>query len=92
MKRTFQKKCWSRVEEKLQTLQGTIYYMGGTLSVGLTPQTGIALNLDGSGFVFGKFKGKNERVYQPPHILELVRKIYREKKGINEHYRESVAA
>lgn len=92
MKQTIQEKCWKRVEEKLQSLQGTIYYMGGTLSVGLTSETGVALNLDGTGFVFGKFKGKNERVYQPDHILELVRKIYREKKGINEHYRQSVAA
>lgn len=92
MKQNFQEKCWNRVEKKLRTLQGNIYYIGGTLSVGLTPETGIALNLDGTGFVFGKIQGKNDQVCQPPHILELVRKIYRDKKGINDHYRRKVAA
>lgn len=92
MKNNFQKKCWQRVEKKLRTLEGNIYYIGGTLSIGLSPNTGIALNLDGTGFVFGKLNGKNDRVHQPAHILELVRKIYRDKKGNTKHYQKSIAA
>jgi len=88
-------KFWNHVEERLITRTGNMYFMGGTLSVGLSKDSGVALNLNGKGFVFGKIKTipckeVNDRVYLPQHITDLVRQIYLDVKGETEHYRESV--
>lgn len=85
-------KFWSRVEERLLTRKGPIYYMGGTLVIGFD-NGGIGLNLNGQGFVFHHKEYpyfKNDKVYMPEHITKLVRSIYIEAKGKNDHYKESV--
>jgi hypothetical protein len=75
-------KFWNHVEEHLKNRDTTMYFLGRTLSVGLGPKSGIALNLDGKGFIFGRIRdGFDDKIYQPPYITEMVVDIYRETKG-----------
>lgn len=69
-------KFWDHVENRLLTEEGSIYFVGGTLCVDFV-KSGIGMNLDGKGFVYGgsdKFR-RNSRVYLPDYITEMVRKI-----------------
>lgn len=84
------KKFWTKVENRLRHRDGVMYYVGGTLCLDWD-KGGIGLNLDGKGFVFGtSHLVKNDRVYQPQHILDLVRQFYLEIKGPTEHYNRVV--
>lgn len=75
-------KFWNHVEERLRKRDTNMYFMGRTLSVALSTKSGIALNLDGKGFIFGSIRsGFNDRIYQPDYITEMVIDIYRETKG-----------
>jgi hypothetical protein len=83
-------KFWHKVEQRLRNRDGVMYYAGGTLCIDFT-KGGIGLNLDGKGFVFGTSPlVKNDRVYQPRHILELVRNLYLEIKGSTDHFKRAV--
>jgi hypothetical protein len=84
-------KFWDHVENRLLVEEGPIYFVGGSLCVDFA-QGGIAMNLDGKGFVYGgsdKFR-KNSQVYLPEYITEMVRKIYLRIEGETAHYRKEV--
>jgi hypothetical protein len=69
-----------------------MYFVGGTLCLDWS-KGGIGLNLDGKGFVFGTSPLiKNDRVYQPQHILTLVRECYLETKGQTDYFKRVVGA
>ena len=86
------RKYWGHVETALRDLESRIsYYIGGTLSISLTKERGIALNLDGTGFVFNQSRPpRDERVHQPDFILKIVRELYRKTYGKTDFYKESV--
>jgi len=79
-------KPWKHVENALRNIMNVAsYYMGGTLCIDFPDGKGIALNRNGTGFVFN-FKRKNPllknaTIYQPPHIQQLVRSIYEKEKA-----------
>ena len=75
-------KFWQHIEEALDKKTCPIYFFGSTLGVDYKPGSGIALDIDGTGFVFGgndTFR-KNPKVFIPLHVLNKVRKIYFEAK------------
>jgi hypothetical protein len=73
-------KFWRHIELRLITKEN-LYYAGGTLCVD-TEKGGVALNIDGKGFVYGNHQHlKNSKVYIPEHISSLVHQIYKELKG-----------
>lgn len=87
-------KCWNRVEDALKNHNRCMYYAGGTLVIDWKkPGTGIALNLDGTGFVFGHIDDSKHstKVIQPDYILKMVQETYLETKGETEHFKESVS-
>ena len=86
------RKFWGHIEKKLLDIKNTdACYIGGTLNFSLDRDRGIALNLDGSGFVINRHEHmKNQTFCQPDFILKNVRKIYLSEKGKNDHYKESV--
>jgi len=89
----FVKQFWQHVEDRLVERQ-SLYFMGGTLAVdNIDKPGGIALNLNGKGFVFGptyKFiTNFNSTFYTPDYITKLVREIYLETKGRTKHYIEA---
>jgi len=84
-------KFWDHIENCLLTEEGPIYFIGGTLCVDFA-KGGVAMNLDGKGFVYGgsdKFR-RNSQVYLPEYITDMVRKLYLRINGETEHYREKV--
>ena len=85
---------WSEVKRALEKRDVPAYYMGGTLCLDYRKDSGIALNLNGKGFVYGKNSNqphmKNTTLYQPDFIIELVRSIYISSKGKNDHYKDEV--
>ena len=89
-------KFWNHIEQRLITRDGKIYYMGGTLAIDdIYPNSGIALNLDGTGFLFHYNRKKiphlkNSKVYLPKYILKMVRSIYLEMIGFNYYYLENL--
>ena len=84
-------KFWSHIESRLEKMEGSIYFAGGTLCVDL-PKGGVGMNLNGKGFVFGNNYPfmKNSKVYLPEHITQKVRETYLEVKGCTDHYKETV--
>jgi len=89
---TFRINCWEKVENHLKTLEGKIYYVGGTLCVDLSKFVGVGMNLNGKGFIYGSRNPlmKNSIVYLPDHISSLVKELYLKLKGETEHYKESI--
>jgi len=89
-----QKKFWKHVEEALLNIEETYsYYAGGTLSISLGKnktgkETGICLNISGTGFVLSNIK--DARLYLPDYITKLVRDIYLKYRGETDHYKEVV--
>ena len=86
-------KFWQHVEQQLVTREGRIYYAGGTLIVDFEKGGGIGMNLNGKGFVMPSKQYnffKNDRVYMPESITNLVRSIYLEIKGKTDHFIEQV--
>lgn len=78
-------KTWTHVENALRNIYDVAsYYIGGTLCIDFPDGKGIALNSNGTGFVFNFKKNhshlKNAKLYQPSHIRELVQKIYEKEK------------
>lgn len=86
-----QTKHWECVEVRLKNPdQHSVYFAGGTLCVDL-PKGGVAMNLNGKGFVYGgdnTFR-KNSKVYLPNHIISLVRDLYIKTKGHTNHYKRN---
>jgi len=82
-------KCWNRVEDALKNRNRRIYYAGGTLVIDWNEDSGIALNLDGTGFVFGHIDDSKHstKVIQPDYILKMVQETYLETKGETEHFK-----
>jgi len=79
-------KFWNHVELRVITREG-LYYAGGTLCVDNQDRPGgIALNLDGKGFIYTNHSHmKNGQVYLPQHISKLVHNIYKEIKGMERY-------
>jgi len=92
----FSKKLWSSVELGLIDLDsenGFGYYAGGTLMLPYGNKREVGLNLDGNGFVLSSPSPehrKNNRVVQPIHITELVRKSYLKFKGYTPYFSTTV--
>lgn len=85
------KKFWNEVEQMLDETKFSTYYFGGTLSLGLSKDRAIALNLDGTGFVMNKHTKSekfNAKVYQPNFIHEKVMELYLKTKGYTKHFSE----
>lgn len=83
----FVKKFWSHVEDRLVKRQH-LYFTGGTLCIDNEKSKGggIGLNLDGKGFVYSSHTHlKNDTLYVPKHIMDLVHEIYKETKGSKLH-------
>lgn len=84
------RKFWREVEERLDDPKSPTYYVGGTLSLSLSKNRAIGLNLDGTGFIMNKYtlknRGFNDRVYQPTYIQEKVLKFYINHKGYTTHF------
>lgn len=81
---------WLKIYKKLKLTEnpsfarGGLYYAGGTLSVPLSHDSFMGLNIDGRAF-----DTKGEYV-QPDWILRLVRKLYLETKGMTDHFVKTV--
>ena len=90
----FVAKFWKEVKDRLEDCKYTTYYVGGTLSLGLSPTRAIALNLDGTAFVINEHTQKNDKMnallYQPEFILSRVRSRYLKTKGETEHYKNEL--
>jgi hypothetical protein len=87
-------KFWEHIMKKIENKQN-LYYVGGTLCVDNDKTAGgVALNLDGCGFVYSNpypfFKNWNGKIYMPQEITELVRRLYLEIKGETEHFIDTV--
>jgi len=84
-------KFWNEVERQLQTLEGKIYFVGGTLCIDLS-KYGVAMNLNGKGFIYASSNPlmKNPEVYLPNHISSLVSEVYLKLKGETSHYRKNI--
>jgi len=86
---------WKPVLEALvEGKARSIYYLGATLCVDISETCGVAMNIDGTGFTYGKerctFERKSRRVYLPEEILEYVRICYLEYKTNLEYFNEKV--
>lgn len=82
---------WKEVSERLEKKDKTIYFVGGTLSVALSKTRGVALNIDGTGFIMSSPSHlwvKNATVYPPKEITEKVKEIYIQTKGKNAYYKK----
>jgi hypothetical protein len=90
----FKLRFWEHVKKRLED-ESNLYFFGGTLCVDHEEKAGgIALNLDGSGFVYSNpypfFKKWSGKFYPPQEIIELVRMIYLKTKGETQHYLDEV--
>jgi hypothetical protein len=93
----FVAKIWEPIEQRLKKRE-RLYYVGGTLCVDHdntkfeSDISGIALNLNGKGFVYNRYisRFKNDTLYVPVYVLKLVREIYLELKGETDHYKKEV--
>jgi hypothetical protein len=85
---------WKEVSERLDKKDKALYFVGGTLSVALSETRGVALNIDGTGFIMSSINypyTKNKKVYPPENITEKVKKIYLETKGRTEYYKKVIS-
>ena len=75
-------KFWNHIENRLLMRDGPIYFVGGTLCVDFV-NYGVAMNLDGKGFIYGGFDRfrQNSEVYLPGYITEIVRDIFLNEKN-----------
>ncbi|MDD5649402.1 MAG: hypothetical protein PHF86_03145 [Candidatus Nanoarchaeia archaeon] len=79
---SIQKVIWRHIEKRIIE-KDNLYYVGRTLCVDNKISGGIALNLNGIGFVYSKHKFmKNSRVYIPEHILKIIKLLYIETKNV----------
>lgn len=71
---------------------GPMYYVGGSLCIdNIDKPGGIALNLNGRGFVYSKHAHmKNSVLYIPADIFKLVKECYLDIKGHTDHYKEHI--
>ena len=77
---------WQKIQSRLESLDGVIYYAGGTLCVDFPEGGFIGLNLCGGWFCclpgMPEVTGKR----QPEEVYSLVKKVYLKTKGENSHY------
>jgi len=71
------KKIWDDVEKALDDITSrNSYYVGSTLCIDkVVGHIGVALNLDGKGFVFNA-KAKDTQLHLPQHITVKVNDLY----------------
>lgn len=87
-------KFWEHIKKRLED-ESNLYYFGGTLCVDNEGKNGgVALNLNGRGFVYSNpypfFKNWSGKIYLPQEIIELVRKLYLKIKGETQHYLDEI--
>ncbi|MDD5649995.1 MAG: hypothetical protein PHF86_06215 [Candidatus Nanoarchaeia archaeon] len=84
--------CWRHIAKRIITREGPIYYVGGSLCIdNIDKSGGVALNLNGKGFVYSSHAHmKNSTFFAPKSILELVKECYLSVKGNTNHYKEIV--
>ena len=97
MRPDIKRKFWVRVLEALDNIKETsAYFVGGTLCIPLEENVCINLNLDGKGFVLNSnhpLEGSRSlslTIYQPEEVLDKVRDVYINEKGMTEHFKEAV--
>ena len=80
-------KFWKNVINALDDIENVqSYYAGGTLCIDLKDGVSYCLNLDGKGFILNRQSPFSLTVYQPEIVLNRVKKIYVDIKGITEHF------
>jgi hypothetical protein len=79
--------CWRHIAKRIITKTGPMYYVGGSLCVdNIDKPGGIALNLNGMGFIYSNHTHmKNSIFYIPKSIFKLVKETYLSVKGNTEH-------
>lgn len=90
-----QKKFWKEVEDELIIIRdkGNLEKIKGALSIPLGldekgNKRGVCLNLDGRGFVLNDLK--NNTIYAPEYITDIVQEIYLKANGKTDYYKKVV--